>query len=79
MNIKGVIASFIVMKTPERGIIISGRSLGKINVQTILEKLGGGGHMTMAGAQLTDVDDLKEAKHKVLSVVNLYMKESGQA
>ena len=79
LNIKGVIASFIVMKTPERGIIISGRSLGKINVQTILEKLGGVGHMTMAGAQLTDVDDLKEAKHKVLSVVNLYMKESGQA
>ena len=79
LNIRGVIASFIIMKTPERGIIISGRSLGKINVQTILEKLGGGGHMTMAGAQLTDVDDLQEAKHRVLGVVDLYMKESEQA
>ena len=79
LNIRGVIASFIVMKTPERGIIISGRSLGKINVQSILEKLGGGGHMTMAGAQLTDVDDLQEAKHRVLGVVDLYMKESEQA
>jgi len=35
-------------------VIISGRSLGSVNVQVILEKLGGGGHMTIAGAQLPD-------------------------
>ncbi len=51
LNIKGVDASFALCDTGER-IIISGRSLGEINVQVILEELGGGGHYTEAGAQV---------------------------
>ena len=37
------------------GVNISARSLGAVNVQVIMESLGGGGHQTMAGAQLKDV------------------------
>ena len=53
LNISGVEASFVLAKSGGR-VLISGRSLDNINVQVILEKLGGGGHMTIAGAQLTD-------------------------
>lgn len=51
LNISGVEASFVLALVGSK-VIISGRSLGGINVQVILEKLGGGGHSTIAGAQL---------------------------
>ena len=51
MNISGVAGSF-VLSPFEDAISISARSLGRINVQLIMEKLGGGGHFTTAGAQL---------------------------
>ena len=51
LNIDGVDASF-VMYDYGGEVSISARSLGKINVQLIMEKLGGGGHQTMAGTQL---------------------------
>ncbi len=51
LNIKGVEAAFVLSVVGNR-TIISGRSLDKINVQIILEKLGGGGHITIAGAQV---------------------------
>ena len=54
LNITGIQASFVLATIGEE-IIISARSLGNINVQIILERLGGGGHMTMAGARLKDV------------------------
>lgn len=62
LNIRGIIASFVILETDGR-VNISGRSLGEINVQLILEKLGGGGHMTIAGAQLDGVlaEDAKES------------------
>ncbi len=53
LDISGIEASFVLART-ENKIIISGRSLEKVNVQVILEKLGGGGHITIAGAQLKD-------------------------
>ncbi|MCK9479453.1 MAG: DHH family phosphoesterase [Firmicutes bacterium] len=52
LNIAGISASFVLCKDGE-GIHISGRSLGDFNVQLVLERLGGGGHMTVAGAQIT--------------------------
>ena len=52
LNIKGVKASFVVGENEEGITVISARSLGEINVQTIMEKLGGGGNLTKAGAQL---------------------------
>ena len=45
----------------ENLIYISARSIDEVNVQTIMEKLGGGGHMNVAGAQLRDVT-LEEAR-----------------
>ena len=51
LSIRGVGASFVLYKDQD-SIIISARSLGEINVQVILEKLGGGGHFDTAGAQV---------------------------
>ena len=51
LNIRGIEAAFVLAEINGR-IIISGRSLDSINVQVILEKLGGGGHITIAGAQI---------------------------
>lgn len=65
LNIKGVQASFVVFQRSD-DVAISGRSIGDINVQVILEKLGGGGHLTVAGAQVKKpfqdvIDELKKA------------------
>ncbi len=72
LNISGIEASFVLAKTGNR-VVISGRSLETVNVQVILEKLGGGGHITIAGAQLEDTTLeeanklLKEAIDEVLN------------
>lgn len=66
LNITGIKASFVLSKADNK-IAISGRSLGDINVQLVLEKLGGGGSITIAGAQIADtteeevIEKLKEA------------------
>lgn len=53
LDISGIKASFVI--TPyEDKIFISARSIDEVNVQLVMEKLGGGGHMSIAGAQLTD-------------------------
>jgi tRNA nucleotidyltransferase (CCA-adding enzyme) len=74
VNIKGIQASFVLA---ERGqvIYISGRSLGDISVQLILEKLGGGGHQSIAGAQLKDVT-MDEAISRLTESINSYLKEA---
>lgn len=51
LNIKGIEASFVLVKIRDE-VLISGRSFGNINVQLIMEYLGGGGHMTMAGTKI---------------------------
>ncbi len=55
LNISGVKASFVLFKTDDT-VNISARSLGELNVQLVMEKLGGGGHLTMAAAQIKDSD-----------------------
>ena len=55
-------------------ICISGRSIGDINVQVILEKLGGGGHITVAGAQIEGIT-VEEAKEKLLEKIKEYFDE----
>ena len=52
LTVKGVIASFVIGRNEKMQTIISARSLGEVNVQTLMEKLGGGGHLTAAAAQL---------------------------
>lgn len=73
LNIKGITASFVLSKIQEY-IFISGRSLGDINVQIVLEKLGGGGHLTVAGAQLSNIS-MDEAITMVKKSVDEYIKE----
>lgn len=66
LNISGTKAAFVIYPL-NNDIFISARSLGDFNVQLIMEKLGGGGHMTVAGAQLKGInfeialDNLKKA------------------
>ena len=52
LNIKGVKATFVAGRNEGGRTVISARSLGAVNVQVIMEKLGGGGHLTTAGAQV---------------------------
>ncbi|MCD8025924.1 MAG: DHH family phosphoesterase [Clostridiales bacterium] len=66
LTIQGVNASFVIYKDSHR-INISARSYGKINVQIIMEKLGGGGHQTMAAAQLGNIS--KELAYQQLLAV----------
>ena len=70
LSITGVLASFVLCEIDDV-VMISGRSLGDINVQVILEKLGGGGHLTFAGAQIAGVT-LDEAKERLLKVIEEY-------
>lgn len=73
LNIKGINVSFVLAKTGN-DVIISGRSLGDINVQLVLEKLGGGGHLTVAGAKLSNVT-LKDAEVMVENAIKQYQEE----
>lgn len=71
LGINGVEASFVMYE--ENGVIhISARSMGGFNVQIIMEALGGGGHQTMAGAQLKSTT-LTNAKAMVFQAVDDYM------
>lgn len=54
LDIKGIEAAFVLLKR-DKVIYISARSLDEINVQIIMEKLGGGGHITIAGAQMENM------------------------
>lgn len=72
LKIKGIEASFVIGKKENEEIFISGRSLGKISVQLILEKLGGGGHMTVAGAQFVEMS-IDEVKNKLKEGIDNYM------
>ena len=52
LNVRGVKASFVAGRDETGQTVVSARSLGDVNVQLIMEKLGGGGHLTTAGAQV---------------------------
>lgn len=73
LSISGIQASFVLCKV-DGVVMISGRSMGDINVQTILEKIGGGGHLTFAGAQIAGIS-LEEAKSKLIESINSYLDE----
>lgn len=55
LNIEGVEASFVVAKRKDNVVGISARSLGEINVQLVMEKMGGGGHLSNAATQIEDM------------------------
>ena len=71
LNIAGIRASFVIY--PENGsVCISARSIGEINVQLIVEKLGGGGNKATAGAQIAD-KTMKEVVTELLAVIDHYL------
>lgn len=75
LDIIGIKASVVL--TPYNGkIYVSARSIDEINVQVMMEKLGGGGHRTIAGAQLPGAT-VEEAKEKIKNVI-LAMKQKGE-
>lgn len=74
LSISGILASFVLCEL-DGVVMISGRSLGDINVQVILERLGGGGHLTFAGAQLAGVT-LEEARQKLLEEIKEYFSKT---
>jgi c-di-AMP phosphodiesterase-like protein len=76
LTIKDVKMSFVLVRNKEY-INISGRSVGDENVQVIMEYLGGGGHLNMAGAQI-DTGDMNEAKEKLYEAIARYKKESSK-
>ncbi len=73
LTILGVRASFVLYRTgPD--VNISARSLGDVNVQLILEEFGGGGHLTMAGAQLKSVN-IQDARRALLRALDQKLAE----
>ena len=73
LNIIGVKASFVLTEYNGK-IFISSRSIDEINVQLIMERLGGGGHLNVAGAQLTDCTVL-QAKRAIQDTIDEMLKE----
>lgn len=73
LDIKGITASFVIGLNQKGEVIISARSLGDINVQVIMEKMGGGGHLTMAGTQMSG--SILDAEKELTRIINEYLKE----
>jgi c-di-AMP phosphodiesterase-like protein len=73
LSIKGIASTF-VFTMKDGDLLISARALGKMNMQRIMEILGGGGHQGMAGAQLKEVT-VEEAKVKLKEAIEKYFEE----
>ena len=71
LTLKGIRASFVLYKKGT-GVYMSARSLGEVNVQVILEALGGGGNSTTAGGQAENIT-VEEAKAKLLEAIDHYL------
>lgn len=75
LSLEGVSASFAIARRSNSMIGISARSTGKINVQVIMEKLGGGGHLSNAATQLDNIS-ISEAKERLLQAIDSYLQEN---
>ena len=73
LTLKGVQASFVVYAA-EGAVLMSARSLGEINVQVILEALGGGGNSTTAGARIEDTDP-ESVRQQLIGVLDAYFEK----
>ncbi|MFA9556262.1 DHH family phosphoesterase [Evansella sp. AB-rgal1] len=73
LTMNNVIASFVISKLADGRISISARSLGEMNVQVIMENMGGGGHLTNAATQLEDME-LDEAEDLLKDKIDDYFK-----
>ena len=73
LNISGIKASFVFTKLKDT-VFVSARSIDEVNVQLICERLGGGGHLSVAGVQMKDVS-VEEAMDRVKETIRLMVKE----
>ncbi|MBP5271760.1 MAG: DHH family phosphoesterase [Clostridia bacterium] len=71
LSVTGVKSSFVLFEEDGK-VSVSGRSLGDMNVQWILEQLGGGGHFTMAAAQMEDIH-MPEAVERLKAAIDEYV------
>ncbi len=74
LDIRGVEASFVLTEMPDV-INVSARSLGDINVQVIMESIGGGGHLTIAGAQLGETT-MEEALERLNQAIQDFLENN---
>lgn len=75
LEMNGITASFVLAERPDGLIGISARSLGDINVQLVMERLGGGGHLTNAAAQMEGT--IGEAEDRLIRILQEMEKEEG--
>ena len=73
LNIKGVKASFVLTEYQGK-IYVSARSIDEVNVQIIMERLGGGGHMSIAGCQMEGVS-MAEAIGNLKATIDIMLEE----
>ena len=73
LNISGVKAAFVIYPS-ENEVCFSARSFGDVNVHVIMEKLGGGGHLTVAGCQIKNIT-IAEARNKLKEAIKEYIEE----
>lgn len=76
LMVKGVKASFVFGRNEKGQTIISARSLGGINVQSLMEKLGGGGHFTSAAAQVNE--KYADVRHQVEAMIDEYLNKDSE-
>lgn len=72
LNISGISVSFVLGEV-NNDIYISGRSIGDINIQIVLEALGGGGHMNIAGTKMSNIT-MEEVINKLREVIKKYLR-----
>ena len=77
LSLKDVSASFVIANRPDGLVGISARSLGEINVQMVMEKLGGGGHLTNAATQV-EGHSIEEVKEKLAIAVQEVLEGSNE-
>ena len=73
LNIVGIKASFVLTEYQNK-IFVSSRSIDEIDVQLIMDRLGGGGHVNMAGAQIEDAT-IEEVKLRIQQILDDMMEE----
>ena len=73
LNISGITASFVMYPDGDQ-VFISARSIGKVNVQLVLEPLGGGGNAATAGAQVKS-GDVQEVLHRLVESIDKFYEE----
>jgi cyclic-di-AMP phosphodiesterase len=76
LNMQGIRASFVIARREDGRVAVSARSQGELNVQVVMEQLGGGGHLTNAACQLRNVS-LKEAKARLMEVLKETLEHGG--